>query len=342
MSNVRAIAKKAGVSITTVSRVLNNHPHVSEEARQRVLAISNEMGYSQAVGRRSVSNVAFVYTGESSMGSAFDAALMSGIAQAMQEQYFDLMVVDAQRAKQPNESYSQMFLRKGICGAILRTTTQTRGLCEEIAAEGFPAVVVADRFNSPGISYIDCDAREACREGVEHLIGLGHREIAICVHVVDDSDHADRIAAYQQALSEHNIAFDPRMILRIPATREGGVHLLRRLATAPTRPTALFVADPLPAVGILAEARKLGWSIPRDLSLLAFDDTDLRLTVAPELTSVCQDAVTLGRVAFSSLRQLMQQPLGQREAVQKTLRGWLEVHHSTAAPRQGLPVVPRS
>lgn len=333
MSNVRAIAKRAGVSITTVSRVLNNHPHVSEEARQRVLAISNSMGYSQTVGRRSTSNVAFVYTGESSLGSAFDAALLDGINQGLQEHYFDLMIVDAQRSKQANESYSQMFLRKGICGAILRTTTQTRGLCEEIVAEGFPAVVVADRFENKQISYVDCDARGACREAVEHLIGLGHREIAICVHVVDDSDHADRITAYKHALADHGISFDPRMILRIPATREGGVHLLRRLATAPSRPSALFVADPLPAVGILAEARKLGWSIPNDLSVLAFDDTDLRLTVAPELTAVCQDAVTLGREAFGALQQLMQQQQGQRKAIQKTLRGWLEIHHSTAAPR---------
>jgi DNA-binding LacI/PurR family transcriptional regulator len=332
MSNVRAIAKRAKVSITTVSRVLNNHPHVSEEARQRVLSISNSMGYSQSVGRRSTSNVAFVYTGASSLGSAFDAALLEGLNQGLQEHYFDLMIVEAQRGKQSAESYSQMFLRKGICGAILRTTTQSRSICEDIISEGFPAVVVADRFENKKVSYIDCDARDACREGVEHLIGLGHREIAVCVHVVDDSDHADRIAAYKQALSDHGIAFDPRLVLRVPATREGGVHLLRRLATAPSRPSAIFVADPLPAVGILAEARKLGWSIPNDLSVLAFDDTDLRLTVAPELTAVCQDAVALGREAFSALRQLMQQPHSERKAIQKTLRGWLEIHHSTAAP----------
>jgi len=333
LPSVRTIAKRAGVSITTVSRVLNNHPHVSDSARQRVLSVSKDVGYTQSVGRRTASNIALVYTGESSLGSAFDAALLRGIEEGRQEHYYDLMILDIQRARQPNESFTQLFTRKGICGTILRTTTQAQSICEAIANEGFPAIVVADRFKNSNVSYVDCDAREACREAVEHLIGLGHRQIAICINVVDDSDHTDRVTAYKQTLLEHSIPFDPRMILRVPATREGGVHLLRRLATAPTKPTALFVADPLPAVGILAEARKLGIAIPRDLSVVGFDDTDLRLTVNPELTAVCQDAVTLGREAVSGLVKLISRDHSERQPIRTTLRAWLEIHHSTAAPK---------
>ena len=330
-TNVRQIAREAGVSITTVSRVLNNHPRVSTEARERVLAVTNATGYVPSVGRKSTSNIAFAYTGESSLGSPFDAALMAGMAKGMEEYGYDLMILDARRAKLPHESYTQMFVRRGIRGCVLRTTTATRGVCEAIVDEGFPAVVVADRFEKPNVNFIYSDSRDSSREAVEHLIGLGHRRIAIAVNVVDDSDHADRIAGYKHALSDHGIAFDRRLLLRVPANREGGWQLMRRMVSMPDRPTAVFLADPLTVVGAMAEARKLGVEIPRDLSIVGFDDAELRYSVYPELTAVCQDAAALGREAFTALYGMLDQPDGQ-PIVKRALRTWFEVHGSTAAP----------
>jgi DNA-binding LacI/PurR family transcriptional regulator len=179
MGYVREIARQVGVSPATVSRALNNHPKVAANVRERVLAAMNRSGYVPTVARRSTTNIAFAYTGESSLGSPFDASLMFGMSDRMDEYGFDLMILNAVRARQPHETYSQMFLRKGIRGAVLRTTARTRHVCEEIAAEGFPAVVVADRFENPNVNFIYSDSREASREAVEHLIGLGHRRIGI-------------------------------------------------------------------------------------------------------------------------------------------------------------------
>jgi LacI family transcriptional regulator len=331
MSNVRAIAKRAGVSPATVSRVLNNHPTVSAEVRQRVVAATNEAGYVASVGRKSTTNIALVYTGEVSLGSPFDAAMMAGMGRGMEEYGYDLMILDARRAKLPHETYTQMFGRRGIRGCVLRTTTATRGVCEAIVDEGFPAVVVADRFETPNVNFIYSDSRDSSREAVEHLIGLGHRRIAIGVNVVDDSDHADRIAGYKHALADHGLEFDRRLVLRVPANREGGWQLMRRMLSMPERPTAVFLADPLTVVGAMAEARKLGVEIPRDLSIVGFDDAELRYSVYPELTAVCQDAAALGREAFTALYGMLDQPDGQ-PIVKRALRTWLEVHGSTAAP----------
>ena len=333
VASVRLIAKRAGVSTTTVSRVLNNHPQVSKEVRERVLAVSNEAGYSPTVGRRSNMNIAFVYTGESSLGSPFDAALMFGMSRSMEDYNYDLMIVDARRARQPNETFTQMFLRKGIRGAILRTTAEARPVCEAIAEEGFPSVVIADRFDNPKVNYVYCDSCESSREAVEHLIGLGHRRIALCINVVDDSDHLDRLAGYRQALNDHGIAFDNRLILRIPADRDGGTQVLRRLMTMPDRPTALFVTDPTTAVGSLSAARKIGLKIPGDLSIVGFDDAEVRYSVFPELTAVCQDAAALGSEAFASIKAIIErgdsEPVSGPGLVRKPLRTWFEIHEST-------------
>jgi DNA-binding LacI/PurR family transcriptional regulator len=335
VASVRQIARRAGVSITTVSRVLNNHPQVSEEVREKVLAATNKAGYVQAVGRRSTTNIAFAYTGESSLGSPFDAALMQGMAQVMEEFGFDLTVLDARRAKLPHETYTQMFLRKGIRGAILRTTAQAQSVCEAIAAEHFPAVVVGSRFNAPDVNFVDCDSRESSREAVEHLVGLGHRRVAVCVNVVDDSDHADRLAGYEQALTENGIEFDARLVLRTPANRLGGSQVMRRIMSMADRPTAVYLTDPMAAVGALNEARKMGVGVPTDLSVVGFDDAELRFGVSPEMTSVCQDAVQLGREAFNALNRILNHQEdgdGQSSPLKQELRTWLEIHETTGKP----------
>lgn len=335
MSTVRLIAKRAGVSAATVSRVLNNHPMVSKMVRERVVAASNEAGYVASVGRKSTTNIAFVYTGESSLGSPFDAALMYGMSCGMEEHGYDLLVLDARRARLPGETFTQMFMRKGVRGAVLRTTMQTRGVCEAIADEGFPAVVVADRFENPKVNYIYSCSRDASREAIEHLIGLGHRRVAICINIVDDNDHADRVDGYQAALHDAGIPFDPKLLLRVPAFREPGAQVLRRMMTMPDRPTAVFMTDPATVTGLLGEARRTGVRVPEDLSVVGFDDTQMRYGTTPELTSVCQDAEALGREAVAATHLLIGSDAGTITPVRKALRTWLEVHGSTAAPVSG-------
>src|SRR5690606_30937282 len=139
------------------------------------------------------------------------------------EEYgYDLMILDARRSRLAGESYTQMFVRKGVRGVLLRTTASARNICETIADDRFPSVAIGDRFENPNVSFIYSDSLRTSQEGVEHLIGLGHQRIAICINVVDDSDHADRVAGYRRAHAEHGLAVDEKLILRVPADREGG------------------------------------------------------------------------------------------------------------------------
>lgn len=329
MPSVRSIARRAGVSITTVSRVLNNHPQVSDGVRQRVLSASNESGYTPTVGKKSTTNIALLYTGEGSIGSPFDAAILFGMSKGMEEQGYDLMVLDARRSRNAGETLTQMMLRKGVCGAVVRTTLATRNVATQLADEGFPFVVVADRFEDERINYVYSDSAISSRDAVEHLIGLGHRRIVMALNIVDDSDHADRLAGYRMALESAGIEYDERLVMRTPANREGGMQLLRRIVTRPDKPTALFLADPMTAVGLLNEARRAGVRVPEDLSVVGFDDVDLRYMVSPELTSVCQDAINLGCEAFVALHGMI--AAGAQPVVRKALPTWLEIHHSTAS-----------
>jgi DNA-binding LacI/PurR family transcriptional regulator len=336
MPNVRQVARAAGVSISTVSRVLNNAPGVSERARKEVLAAVNRSRYVPEVGRRSVSNIALLYTGSPTLDSPFDAALLDGIYEGLERLGCDLMILDARRSRHPGETFSRMFLRKGVRGVLVRTTAESEADCREIAREGFSSVAVGYRFEAGAVNCVYSDSREASAKAVEHLIALGHRSIAVGIHVVEDSDHRDRVEAYRGALEAHGIAFDDRLVIRVPANRSGGVQAVRRITTMPNRPTALFLTDPLITVGVFCEARRMGLRVPEDLSLVGFDDAELRYELAPQLTAVCQDSKTLGREAIGFLGQILSNPR-KTDPSAKALRCWFEVHESTGAAGRARP-----
>lgn len=331
MSTIRQVAKDAGVSIATVSRVLNQSSAVGEGVRARVLEAINRCGYVANVGRRVTSYLGLAYTARSSFGEPYDAALCEGMAEAMDENDCDLVVLNLQRDKRAAETYTQFFLRKGVRGVILRTTRRSRGVCEAVVNEAFPAVVVADHFEDPAISYVYCDSLQASCQGVEHLIALGHERIALAISDTPDCDHTDRLEGCRQAMAGHGIELDPRLVFRIPPKQPQGAQLMRNVMSVVHPPTAIYIADPMVAVGAINEAHEMGVGLPEDLSILGFDDTDVRNNVYPRMTAVCQDAKHLGYEAFMALANMV--AAGEKaQPWRETVSAWLEINGTTGRP----------
>jgi DNA-binding LacI/PurR family transcriptional regulator len=334
--SVRIIAKEAGVSITTVSRALNNDSAVSTETQQRVLAIANRRGYVATMGRRVTTLIGFAYTGAQALSHPFDAAVLEGLADGVSEYRFDVVVLNLQRDKSPDETYTQFFMRKGVRGIVLRTMGDSRDACQAIADERFPSFVISERFDSPNINCIDCDSKPDSMRATEYLIGLGHRDIAFAMHNVHDRDHLDRFEGYQDALKKHGIKTREALIFRHPYTLAGGATVMKMAMSMPARPTAIYVADPMMAVGAVKEAHEMGVRIPDDVSIVGFDDTNMRYSVHPTLTAVCQDARALGFEAARHLTRMLSKTEDRDVRLQKTLPTFFEVHQSTAPPPEGL------
>jgi DNA-binding LacI/PurR family transcriptional regulator len=339
VTTIRKVAADANVSIATVSRVLNNQTGVSDNVRSRVLESVNRCGYVANVGKRANSFLGFVYTGPQSLDSAYDSALLAGMAAAMEESPLDLVILSLFQDKQPGETYTQFFLRKGVRGVILRTTKRTRSTCEAIAAEGFPTLVIGERFDNERINFVSCDSRESTYQGVEHLIALGHERIALAISdIVQDADHQDRLEAYESALKNHQITVDRRYHFHVPPSRPDGAQVIRKMMSMSERPTAVVFTDPLVAVGALNEALRLGVRIPDDVSILGFDDSDLRNNVFPRLSAVCQDARRLGFEAFQSLARIIEEKNQSQDggSVREVFPTWLEINETTGRPPQGV------
>ncbi|MBI5865241.1 MAG: LacI family DNA-binding transcriptional regulator [Planctomycetes bacterium] len=324
MSSVRVIAEEAGVSIATVSRVLNDDPIVKQSTREAVLSVVHRVGYRRP-RQSTVSTrvIGFAYTQKRTLAHAFDAAVFDGIVRGCEEARFDVLVLNMAREMQPGESYSQYFRRKNVRGVILRTAEATRVECERIASEGIPHVVISERFESENVNYIDGDSKAECRRAVEYLISLGHRRIAFAMHNVPDRDHVDRFEAYRAALAAAGIPFEERLVYRHPSTLAGGATVMTMLRSLAAAPSAVFFADPVLALGAVKRAAELAVQIPRDLSIIGFDDTDMRFAVHPTLTAVCQDASLLG---LEAARWLTRGSF--REPLRRTIPTFFEINAS--------------
>ena len=331
MATIRQVAEIANVSIATVSRVINNSTGVTEEAREKVLSAINKCGYVPAVGRRTTSFLALVYAGPTSLGSPYDSAILEGMAQAMESTNLDLMILNPRRDKAADESFTQFFLRKGVRGVILRSTVEGRPVCKEIGAEKFPAIVVGDHFQDENLSFAYADSTKSSKQAIEHLIGLGHSRVAFASNDIEDGDHQDRFSAYCEVLKNAGIDLDPSIIFHVPARRPDGAQLLRNIMGVPHPPTAVYITDPPVAVGLINEARKMSVNIPGDLSVVGFDDQDVRSCVFPIMTAVCQDACQLGRDAFLALSKCVENGNGAKplDCISST---WLEICDSTGQP----------
>ncbi len=329
MASVRQIASKAGVSVATVSRALNNHPDVSAETRRKVLEVAEGAGYAPAVGRRPTNVIGLIYPDDPvrpDFGN-FESAMLQGLLKGTNELKFDITFINLHRDRTQAETYRQFFHRKGIRGAVLRGLENTSEISETIAAEGLPAIFIADRSEDPRVNFIACESRTTSERAVEHLIHLGHQRIALGVHAGMDSDHADREAGYAAALARHGIERRDDYTVRAVASPEGGQMMLDRLLSLPEPPTAIYFTDPMSTVGALHRCLHLGIRVPHELSIVGFDDSDVRFHTFPRFTAVCQDAFALGLEASRWLTRSLE---GEANKVFRQMRETtFSVHEST-------------
>ncbi|TWT97747.1 Catabolite control protein A [Botrimarina colliarenosi] len=336
MASIREVAKTAGVSIATVSRVMNGADNVDPTLRRNVLKAVDDCAYRPAVRRTRNQTIGLVYTGRWSLAGPYDAACLDGMAEAMSETEFDLCLLDLGRDRAGGESLQQFCDRKGVAALIARNTAEQRPELLRMAEEGVPVVVLGDHFECPALRFVYADSTPASREAMEHLIALGHTRIAFASCERDDGDHLDRLRAYREVLSTHGL-LDDRLVKRLPPHRADGRQLLRNLVSASDRPTAVFIADPLVAVGAMIECHDLGLRLGSDLSLVGFDDDDQTSTVWPRMTAVRQDSRSLGRTAFQLAVAAAKDP---RNRDDRTYEAWLDVGDTTGpAPSEIKPVI---
>ncbi len=316
MSTIKDVAKLAGVSPSTVSRVVADSPRISEETKQRVRSVMAEIHYHpNALARGLVTSTAnaigiLIPPGtDEFFVNPFFPEMMSGISEMAQRHGFDIVLSTSARDE---EMVLESMMHGGrVDGVLLLRSRNQDPSIQSVIENGFPAVLLGRPADDVPISYVNNDNVTAAYEATMHLIRLGHKRIGFLGGAKNLVVTADRMEGYKKALLESGVEWDERMNVSSFLLEQGGYLGMMRLLALSDRPTAILAADDVLAFGAMRAAAELGYRIPEELAIVGFNDIRLAELANPSLTSVRVFMQELGKEAG---RLLIGQIEGELEA----------------------------
>ncbi|WP_336957939.1 LacI family DNA-binding transcriptional regulator [Sphingobium aquiterrae] len=304
LPTIRDVAARAGVSVMTVSRVINHKSWVRPETRARVEKAVAELNYAPSAIARALAGsddrrVALLYRNTTT--SAYLGELLLGGLDEASNHHLHVLVEQC-----PVEASAQDIVarisRARVSGAILPPP-----LCDNVeliaalALNNIPAVAIAPDNADPALTAVAIDNRLAAHEMTRHLIDLGHRRIAFIKGHVQHKASARRLEGYRQAMTEHDLPADGAWVVEGDFTYRSGLEATERLLTLPSRPTAIFACNDDMAAAAITIAHQHQINVPAELTVCGFDDTPLASTIWPALTTIRQPIRDMGREAMALL-----------------------------------------
>jgi LacI family transcriptional regulator len=337
------IAKEAGVSIATVSKVINAKGKISQEKRSEIIAIMDRLNYQPSV-------IASALTGKHTytlgllipdIANPFFAEVARAVEQRGHELGYSVIICGTDNRNERIEQYISVLRQKQVDGIIIGTGVGDTSILRD-NAWSIPTVMIGrEAYAGAKAHTVVSDDRQGGRDAAEHLLGLGHRRLAVVSESLEISSSRERLRGFRERLDEQGIELPLDHVRQCKYRVEDGRRQARELLALPERPTALFCCNDLLAIGALQAAKEADIAIPQELSVVSFDNTILASVTDPPLTSVAQPVEKLGATAVELLlhdfRERQSQPrraqTAQWEQPQRiALRTELIVRASTAAP----------
>lgn len=304
------VARMAGVSRSTVSRVINNHPNVQAEVRERVWQAIRECGYQpHAVARGLATNrtrilgmiipeaVTTLFT------DPFFPLLLRGATDACNTHQYQLMLSLFNNPAGRQEMYRRVLRSGYLDGVVVASAALDDALIPNLLRDRIPFVSVG-WYPDDRVHYVDVDNVGGARMAVDHLIRLGHRRIGTITGRLNMIAGKRRLEGYQQALEARGIPLEEGLIAEGDFSEESGMLGMQRLFSA--EPSAVFVASDTMAIGALKALRQAGMQVPEDIALVGFDDIPAASAIEPALTTVRQPIERMGSMAVQILLTLLE------------------------------------
>jgi DNA-binding LacI/PurR family transcriptional regulator len=308
------VATLAGVSRTTVSFVLNDVPGVkiSEETRRRVLEAAQQLNYYPTAAARSLASGKThrigLILGEGQERLAADAFLptfLQGVTASVHQRGYLLLIQLAEDVPS-HEAYARLIREQQVDGLILSGPRSDDPLLVELAEDRYP-LIFHGRLNGSQFPCVDVDNQAGARQAVRHLLRLGHRRIGFISNApLSYSGAQDRFAGYKDALCQQGLDLDEDLVRTGSFVPESGQAAMEKLLDLPERPTAVFAASDVIAMGAMSAIHSAGLRIPEDVAIVGFDDIFLAAQAHPPLTTVRVPAYGLGWTAAEVLISLIE------------------------------------
>jgi LacI family transcriptional regulator len=324
------IAREAGVSATTVSKVINNKGRISEKTREKIMNIIEDLRYqpnllASAMKGKSTYTIALLIP---DMTNPIYAQYLKYIEEYGQKLGFSIVMCSTGSDPEKEAKHIALLRQKHVDGFIIASIFKNEEVLKQLIEEQVPIVLIALQRPELPVGSVTADDYLGGYIATEHLLSLGHRRIGIIAEVATLSG-MERIKGYQKALMNAGIEVDESLVMTInEPTIEGTEMHARKLLNTEQRPTAIFGCNDILAIGSMLAAKELGIIIPDELSVIGFDNTVMCKIVEPQLTSVAIQAHEIGRQAMELLIQQIEQKDNLKQRI--SLLPELVIRQSTA------------
>lgn len=302
------VAQKSGVSISTVSRVLNNNPNVQEDTRRKVLKAIAELNFKPnpiarglVVKQTNLIEVFFSWAGpvfnlagyQFNLQSYWYMGILNGVNEVVQEKKYGLLINTISGIFDPQEVYRKVF-HNAVDGVLMVSPYLEEEDLLQMKENRVPIVFIGYRTEDKGVDFVDADNVGAAVAVVDHLTGLGHKKIAfISGQVKTSRNAADRLEGFHKAMKAHGLKVPPEYLGEGDFLKKSGSEAMKKFLALPDRPTAVFASNDLMALGAWDAIEEAGLTVGKDIALVGFDDITEAFTPPYSLTTVRQDFRTI-------------------------------------------------
>ena len=304
---IKDVAKKAGVSYATVSRALNNHPEINEETKKRILKIAMEMGYqpnaiAQGLVKKETKTIGLIIP---DITNPFFPEVARGIEDTAVEAGYTIFLCNTNWNVEREERYLNVLMQKQVDGLIIAPSSEEVSHLKKILDSGMNTIFISRVINHANSTCIIIDNIRGGQQAVEYLIQRGHQRVAFIGGREDISTNQERLQGYAQALKNNGLKFDNTLVKTGSFKRDSGHYIMNQFLKLEERPTAVFAANDLLALGAIQAIKENGLSIPSDIAVVGFDDIEFASLPEIQLTTVAQPKYDMGNLAFSTLMELI-------------------------------------
>ena len=330
MSSLSDVAKRAGVSIATVSRVINNGTNVNEVTRAKVLKAIKDLKYqpsrvAKRLRSKSVSsNLIGVLIPD--IQNPFYVDVLRGIEDVTYENNYALIMCNFQQDEKKEKLYLDILQSESVDGLIAAPAHENDAKVINLVKNGLPIVCFDRGLQGVDVDVVLVNNRDGAYKAVDHLAKSGYKRIAHISGLVQLPSTQLRDKGYREALMDNGIDFDPELIKRGDSKHDSGVHLCEELLSLPDPPDAIFTGNNLITLGALETIHKRGLKVPEDVAIIGFDDMYWSISLNPPLTAVYQPAYEIGRRCGELLIQRIKDP--KRPTIQMILNTQLMIRSS--------------
>ena len=311
MPTIKDVARAAGVSVATVSAVANGTKYVSEPLARRVRHAIDATGYQPHGVARSLKNGTTQTLGliVTDITNPFFTAVARSVEDAAHLAGYAVVLCNSDEDVEKERVYLQLMRRRRVDGLIWAPAGDIASYKDFRASQRAPTILLDRQIAGMPMDAVVVDNVRATREAIEHLIGLGHRRIALITGLPHLSTSRERLQGYREAMAAHALKPSPLLVVQGNFRSENAHDAALGLLGMDPRPTAVFASNNLMAIGLLRAIRELGLRCPEDISVAAFDDFEEASLFTPGLTTIAQPTTAIGAKAV----EIALKRIGQRE-----------------------------